>query len=344
MDNRKTLLWRLAVLGLFVSLLPLGINVLERRDTIDTARMLDASVSIRTASHVTIDKFGDSVWEVNNGSGFLVSSATCEVWTNHHVIAGAALIEVFPRGWNRNAGIPARVVNSTPRSDIAILELDHCNGLQQAELGDSDRMRPGDDVFAVGNPLGRNPDSISRGIISHTERFREGDTPYLQTDAAINPGNSGGALFDRDGRVIGVSTAIVDFSDPARRVHDVEVENKGKERIYVTVEPSRIMNPGAPGERRVQEPDPEKLGLLVSPARLVLEPGERKLLRIVATGEPAAQDRIFRVLSERRRPRHPGDKIYKFANMLRLERPDELYAGFVSHWDDPANAVLGRWM
>ena len=208
MDNRKTLLWRLAVLGLFVSLLPLGINVLERRDTIDTARMLDASVSIRTTSHVTIDKFGDSVWDVNNGSGFLVSSTSCEVWTNHHVIAGAALIEVFPRGWNRNTGIPARVVNSTPRADIAILELDHCDGLRQAELGDSDRMRPGDDVFAVGNPLGRNPDSISRGIISHTERFREGDTPYLQTDAAINPGNSGGALFDREGRVIGVSTAI----------------------------------------------------------------------------------------------------------------------------------------
>jgi len=208
MDKRKTILWRLAVLGLIVGLLPLGINVLERRDAVDTERMLDASVSIRTTSHVTIDKFGDSVWDINNGSGFLVSSATCEVWTNHHVIAGAALVEVFPRGWSRTAGIPARVVNSTPRSDIAILALDHCEGLRQAELGDSDHMRPGDDVYAVGNPLGRNPDSISRGIISHTHRYREGDTPYLQTDAAINPGNSGGALFDRDGRVVGVSTAI----------------------------------------------------------------------------------------------------------------------------------------
>jgi len=208
MDKRKTILWRLAVLGLFASLLPLGMNFLDSRDAVDTERMLDASVSIRTTSHVTIDKFGDSVWDVNNGSGFLVSTATCEVWTNHHVIAGAALVEVFPRGWDRNTGIQARVVNSTPRSDIAILQLEHCDGLRQAELGDSDRVRPGDEAYAVGNPLGRNPDSISRGIISHTQRYRESDMPYLQTDAAINPGNSGGALFDRDGRVIGVSTAI----------------------------------------------------------------------------------------------------------------------------------------
>ncbi len=208
MDKRKTLLWRLTVLGLIVGLLPIGINILDQRNAVDTERMLDASVSIRTTSYVTIDKFGDSVWDVNNGSGFLVSNATCEVWTNHHVIAGAALIEVFPRGWNQTAGIPAKVVNSTPRSDIAILRLDHCEGLKQVELGDSDHLRPGDDVYAVGNPLGRNPDSISRGIISHTHRFRASDMPYLQTDAAINPGNSGGALFDRAGRVVGVSTAI----------------------------------------------------------------------------------------------------------------------------------------
>jgi serine protease Do len=208
MGNRKTILWRLAVLGLFASLVPLGFHALERNGEVDTESMLDASVSIRTTSHVTIDKFGDSVWDVNNGSGFLVSEANCEVWTNHHVVAGAALIEVFPRGWNRTAGIEAKLINSTPRSDIAILELEQCEGLKQARLGDSDLVQPGDESYAVGNPLGRNPDSISRGIISHTRRIRESDTPYLQTDAAINPGNSGGALFDREGRVIGVNTAI----------------------------------------------------------------------------------------------------------------------------------------
>ncbi|MCP4284230.1 MAG: trypsin-like serine protease, partial [Gammaproteobacteria bacterium] len=201
MNRKSTILWRMAVIGLFVGLVPLGIYALERHNQINTDAMLNVSVSIRTMSHVTVDKFGDSVWEVNNGSGFLVSSRSCEVWTNHHVIENAALIEVFPRGWNRTAGIAARVINATPRHDIAILQLESCAEVPQAVLGNSSLVQAGDETFAVGNPLGRNPDSISRGIISHTQRFREGTTPYLQTDAAINPGNSGGALFDRNGHV-----------------------------------------------------------------------------------------------------------------------------------------------
>ncbi len=208
MNRKSTILWRFAVLGLFISLVPLGIYALDKHDKIDTDQMLDVSVSIRTVSHVTVDSFGDSVWEIGNGSGFLVSSASCEVWTSYHVIARAALIEVYPRGWSHTAGIPATVVNSTPRSDIAILKLENCKGIPAAQLGNSDGVRSGDETFAVGNPLGRNPDSISRGIISHTQRYREGSTAYLQTDAAINPGSSGGALFDREGNVIGINTAI----------------------------------------------------------------------------------------------------------------------------------------
>ena len=208
MNRKSTIMWRLAVLGLIASLVPLGIYALDKHGQVDTERMLDVSVSIRTMSHVTVDKFGDSVWEIGNGSGFLVASGNCEVWTNHHVIEDAALIEVYPRGWSRTAGISARIVNATPRSDVAILELEHCSDLPVAILGNSDLVRPGDATFAVGNPLGRNPDSISRGIISHTQRYRDSSIPYLQTDAAINPGNSGGALFDHDGRVIGISTAI----------------------------------------------------------------------------------------------------------------------------------------
>ena len=191
MNRKSTILWRLAVLGLFASLLPIGIYALERLNRIDTESMLDVSVSIRTMSHVTVDKFGDSVWEINNGSGFLVSTRNCEVWTNQHVIADAAMIEVYPRGWRGATGIPARVINATPRHDIAILELERCDGVPQAVLGNSDELRAGDESFAVGNPLGRNPDSISRGIISHTRRLRDGGTPCLQTDAAINPGSSG---------------------------------------------------------------------------------------------------------------------------------------------------------
>lgn len=208
MNRKQTILWRFAVLALIASLLPISYYRIEQRDQVDVDDMLDVSVSIRTTSHVTVDRFGDSVWEINNGSGFIVSSRDCEIWTNHHVVADAALIEVYPRGWDRTAGITARVINSTPRSDLAILQLDECPALPQARLGDSSLIRTGDETFAVGNPMGRNPDSVSRGIISHTQRFRDTNIPYLQTDAAINPGNSGGALFDREGRVIGVNTAI----------------------------------------------------------------------------------------------------------------------------------------
>ncbi len=234
MNYKSTLLWRLLVLGLFVAMASLGIYGLDRFNRIDTGRMLDSSVSIRTISHVTIDKFGDTVWDTKTGSGFLVSTAGCEVWTNHHVVDGAAVIEVYPRNWQRTAGIPATVVNSTPRSDIAILNLENCDRIPPAILGDSDLVKPGDETFAVGNPMGHNPDSISRGIISHTLRYRMGSTPYLQTDAAINPGNSGGALFNHDGQIIGINTAIettqsganvgLGFSVPINHVKQVVAE------------------------------------------------------------------------------------------------------------------------
>jgi S1-C subfamily serine protease len=213
MKRKSTLLWRIGVLGLFLAVVPVAIYTYDRHTFVDTDAMLDVSVSIKTISHVRIDKVGDSVWESGSGSGFLVSAAGCEIWTNHHVIADAAVIEVFPRGWNRAAGIPAKVVNSTPRTDVAILRMSQCDGIPEAHLGDSGLVRPGDETYAVGNPLGRNPDSISRGIISHSKRFATGMTPYLQTDAAINPGNSGGALFNRKGDVIGMNTAIASTQD-----------------------------------------------------------------------------------------------------------------------------------
>jgi len=178
------------------------------KSSVDTGSMLDVSVSIRTISHVSIDNFGDSVWAPGTGSGFLVSTESCEVWTNQHVIENAAVIEVFPRGWEKSHGIIATLVNSTPHTDIAILKMESCDGMAAAQLGDSNLASVGDETYVVGNPFGSNPDSISRGIISNTSRYLAGPATYFQTDAAVNPGNSGGALFNRDGAVIGLTTAI----------------------------------------------------------------------------------------------------------------------------------------
>ncbi len=200
---------------MILAVIPVAVFTYERYNAVDTDAMLDVSVSIKTISYVRIDNVGDSVWESGSGSGYLVSAKECEVWTNQHVIAGAAIIEVFPRGWNRASGIPAKVVNATPRADVAVLRMERCDGIPEARLGDSSKVAAGDETYAVGNPLGRNPDSISRGIISHTQRFATGLTPYLQTDAAINPGNSGGALFNHAGEVIGMNTAIASTKDGA---------------------------------------------------------------------------------------------------------------------------------
>ncbi len=209
MTNKVKTAWRIGVLGLLVALIPLGIYWNRAQQRFDPEAMLDVSVWLKTISHVRVDAVGDSVWEAASGSGFLVSSQRCEVWTSHHVIANAAVIEVYPRHWSDSSGIPATVVNSNPRTDIAILRLPNCDGIRRARLGNSDTLRAGDEVYAVGNPLGLNPNSISRGIVSHTKRIANGALPYLQTDATIAQGNSGGALFNRSGEVIGVSTAIV---------------------------------------------------------------------------------------------------------------------------------------
>lgn len=76
---------------------------------------------------------------------------------------------------------------------------------------------------------------------------------------------------------------------------DIEVSNQGKERAYVVVEPSEIVAAGTPAEQRLREKNPEKLGLLVSPGRMILEPGQRKLLRIATIGRPSERERVYRI-------------------------------------------------
>ncbi len=233
MISKTTILWRTGLLGLLAIAVPGAFYWYDREQQVDTETMLDVSISIKTVSHVRIDAVGDSVWKPAAGSGFLVSTERCEVWTNHHVVADAALVEVFPRQWNSTQGIPATVVNASPLSDTAILHMQHCDNIPAARLGDSDAIKPGDEVYAVGNPLGLNRDSVSRGIISHTRRFVSGVLPFLQTDAAINPGSSGGALFNRNGEVIGMNTAIASQGDGknlgvgyARPINLVRQENE----------------------------------------------------------------------------------------------------------------------
>lgn len=94
---------------------------------------------------------------------------------------------------------------------------------------------------------------------------------------------------------LGVSPVIVDFQPEQPKSSDIELFNDGTERVYVVVEPSEIKRAGTAAERRDQVPDPKLLGLLAAPSRLILEPGQRKYLRIVMLNDPADSDRIYRV-------------------------------------------------
>ena len=92
-----------------------------------------------------------------------------------------------------------------------------------------------------------------------------------------------------------VSQLIVDFKPGAARTADIELFNNGDERAYAVVEPRELLRPGTLSEERVATPDPAKLGLLASPARLILEPKQRRTLRIAAIAAPGTQERVYRV-------------------------------------------------
>jgi len=147
------------------------------------------------------------------GSGAIVS-ANGLILTNNHVIDGADEINVaLPDGRE----FKAKVIGTDPKTDIAVIKIDTEN-LPTLTLADSDKLRVGDIVFAVGNPLGIGQ-TVTMGIVSAKGRnnlgLLEGINGYenfIQTDAAINQGNSGGALVDAKGRLIGINSAIISTS------------------------------------------------------------------------------------------------------------------------------------
>ena len=140
------------------------------------------------------------------GSGFIIDEDGIVI-TNNHVIQGADDIIVRVNG---DKEFKAKVIGADPLSDIAVLKLDTKEKFTPVKFGDSDKARIGDWVIAIGNPFGLGG-TVTSGIISARNRSigltRYED--YIQTDASINQGNSGGPLFNMDGDVIGINTAIL---------------------------------------------------------------------------------------------------------------------------------------
>lgn len=144
------------------------------------------------------------------GSGVIVDSSGL-ILTNNHVINGADRIAVLLYDGRVTA---AELVGMDADNDLAVLKIELDN-ISPITLGDSDKVRVGDVVLAIGNPFGVGQ-SVSQGIVSATGRWNVGISEeayrenFIQTDAAINPGNSGGALVDAYGNLIGINTAVLD--------------------------------------------------------------------------------------------------------------------------------------
>ncbi len=155
--------------------------------------------------------FGQSAQTTSQGSGVFFDNAG-HLLTNNHVVENAIEVEVVLSNRQR---LPAAIVGTDPDTDLAVLKVDpqKVDGLVIAPLGDTDSMRIGDWVIAIGSPLGFEG-SVTVGVVSAKRRSLDlGNNTrlddLLQTDAVINPGNSGGPLLNLNGEVIGINTAII---------------------------------------------------------------------------------------------------------------------------------------
>ena len=207
------------------------------------------------------------------GSGVIIDRDG-QVLTNAHVVDGAASLLIT---LDSGARTPARLVGMDTVTDLALLRIDTSSPLPVARLGDSAALRVGDEVVAIGNPMGLEQ-TMTRGIVSGLNRILPGlaEQPMIQTDAPINPGNSGGPLVDRCGAVVGINTFI---SEEANSIGFALPINAGKSILRDLRETGRVVRPWLGLQGR------EIDGQVSSVLRLPLSPGY--LVEVVYDGSPA---------------------------------------------------------
>lgn len=208
-------------------------NIEENKDNKQNAITQNVSVDVETDITKAVEKAGDAVvgitnlqsasfWsqggsqEAGTGSGVIYKKSGDKAYivTNNHVVEGADKLEVTLSDGTK---LPATLKGADPWTDLAVIEVDGNSIKTVAEFGDSDALKSGEPVIAIGNPLGLGfSGSVTSGIVSGLERtipvdlnsdgVEDWQVEVLQTDAAINPGNSGGALINIAGQVIGINS------------------------------------------------------------------------------------------------------------------------------------------
>lgn len=196
---------------------------------------------------------GSQKTQVGTGSGVIISPDG-HIVTNNHVIKGASQLQVT---LNNNKTYEAELIGTDPNSDIALLKIDAKTQLPYLAFGDSDDLKIGEWVLAVGNPFNLTS-TVTAGIVSAKARaLMKSDQSFIQTDAAVNPGNSGGALVNTNGDLIGINTAITSqtgsyvgysFAVPsniAKKVIDDIMEYGNVQKAYIGIVPPKLNSPYA---------------------------------------------------------------------------------------------------
>jgi putative serine protease PepD len=207
------------------------------------------------------------------GSGVVIERDG-HVLTNAHVVDGAASLSVTLDSGTKT---PARVLGMDTVTDLAVLRLESTASVPAARLGDSSALHVGDEVVAIGNPMGLEQ-TMTRGIVSGLNRILPGlaEQPMIQTDTPINPGNSGGPLVDRCGAVVGINTFI---SEEANSIGFALPINAAKAVLRELRETGRVTRPWLGLQGR--EIDTQVSSIF----RLPLAPGY--LVEVVHDGSPA---------------------------------------------------------
>ena len=229
-----------------------GIKQISFVDAVDRA-----SEAVVGVINIQRDNFSEADSEAGTGSGVIYKKTDGQAYivTNNHVVAGANRIEVSLSDGKK---VPGKVLGTDVVTDLAVLEIDAKHVKKIIEIGDSNTVRRGEPVIAIGNPLGLQfSGTVTQGIISANERIVPVDldqdghydwqVEVLQTDAAINPGNSGGALVNAAGQLIGINSMKIAAKEvegiglaiPVTRAVPImnELEKYGKvRRPYVGIE------------------------------------------------------------------------------------------------------------